>query len=205
MLKIWAWIDLLLLRISSSFQVKFWRPSDRSSNSQINYRHHLEWEEPKQNGGLVPVIKPSHFWEIKGKYSLSFASVCAFKRDAGAYGGIRSSSLMDVVWMTPMCQMLWNSLVLFCLSDFDCTGLVWYLFTASWHSLNWRFKCRFNYTNKDTFSKLEWLAIFLIFVSNVIKLGISSYLWPLKLSVMVEHLLYIAIIGLLTCFTLQEH
>lgn len=63
-------IDLFLCELSSSFHVKFLRLSDRHSNCQINYRHPSEWEEPKQNGVLGPLIKCLHFYAIKGKLSL---------------------------------------------------------------------------------------------------------------------------------------
>lgn len=62
MLKPQEFIDLFLCEISFSFQVKFLRPSDRRSNSQINYRHYSEWEEPKQNGVLVPFNQAFALW-----------------------------------------------------------------------------------------------------------------------------------------------
>lgn len=81
-------IDLFLCELSFSFQVKFLRLSDRHSNCQINYRHQSEWEEPKQNSVLAPLIKCLRFYTIKGKLSLWFAAVIAFKRAEGAYVGI---------------------------------------------------------------------------------------------------------------------
>lgn len=86
----------ILLRQEFAFRGKFKRPSDRGSNSQINYRHQSEWEEPKQNG---PLIEHLHFWGIKGNYSLWFAPASAFRRGVGAYGGIKSSSLMFYEWL----------------------------------------------------------------------------------------------------------
>lgn len=91
--------DLFLQEIS--FQVKFWGPSAPRSNSKINYRDRFEWEEPKR----VPLIKPLHFCEIKGIYSLWFASLSALERGVGAYVGIKSSSLLHLAWIIRTCQM----------------------------------------------------------------------------------------------------
>lgn len=92
----------ILLRHEFIFRGEFWRPSDRRSNSQINYRHQSEWEEPKQNS---PLIEHLHFCGIKGKYSLWFVPVSAFRRGVGAYGGIKSSFLMHVVWVIRTCEV----------------------------------------------------------------------------------------------------